>query len=294
MQVAQTQNAIADCYWAAYNARMRCRIFTISLAVILAAVPLAAQEPAKAEWHAGPGKPVPGVRGFSVLYENDQLIVNPPQPYPGAGDPSTDLPQRCGTLPPQDRARCAEPGHNWHNHKLSRVLIYFRLGGERLTYLDGSIDDLMWVPGTVNWSPPSGFHYSGPLPTPRIDTRPEFASGVIIAIKKAGYPAKVEGTALDPLKVAPKNFSLIFENSQVRALRLKLGPHESVPTHEYSLSHLTIAMTDLNVRMTSGGETQVLQKNIGDFSWSGASQEKIENLSDQPLETVILELKTIY
>jgi hypothetical protein len=273
---------------------MRFRVFTIGLAVAIAAVQLAAQQPAKAEWHAGPGKPVPGVRGFSVLYENDQLIVNPPQPYPGAGDPSTDLPQLCGTLPPQDRARCAEPGHNWHNHKLSRVLIYFRLGGERLTYLDGSIDDLMWEPGTVNWSPPSGFHYSGPLPAPRIDPRPEFASGVIIAIKKAGYPAKVEGTALDPLKVAPKNFSLIFENSQVRALRLKVGPHESVPAHEYTLSHLSVAMTDLNVRMTSGGETQVLQKNLGDFSWSGGSQEKIENLSDQPLETVILELKTIY
>jgi hypothetical protein len=94
--------------------------------------------------------------------------------------------------------------------------------------------------------------------------------------------------------VAPKNFSLIFENSQVRALRLKLGPHETVPTHEYTLSHLTVAMTDLDIRMTSGGETEALQKHLGDFSWTGASQEKIENLSDQPLETVILELKTIY
>ncbi len=273
---------------------MRYRIFTITLAVLLAAIQLAGQEPSKAEWHAGPGKPVPGVRGFNVLFENDQLIVDPPQPYPGAGDPSTDLPQRCGTLPPADRARCAEPGHNWHNHKLSRVLIYFRTGGERLTFLDGSIQDLAWDPDTVNWSPPAGFHYSGPLPTPRVDPRPSSASGVIIAIKKMGYSAKVEGTALDPLKVAPKNFSLIFENSQVRALRLKLGPHESVPTHEYTLSHLTVAMTDLDVRMTSGGETEALQKHLGDFSWTGAAQEKIENLSDQPLETVILELKTIY
>ena len=81
------------------------------------------------QWFAGPGKPVPGVRGFTVLFENDQLVVNPPQPWPGAGDPATDLPKLCGTLPPQDRARCAEPGHNWHNHKLNRVLIYFRTGG---------------------------------------------------------------------------------------------------------------------------------------------------------------------
>ena len=247
------------------------------------------------QWFAGPGKPVPGVRGFTVLFENDQLVVNPPQPWPGAGDPATDLPKLCGTLPPQDRARCAEPGHNWHNHKLNRVLIYFRTGGERLTYLDGSTEDLAWDPDTVNWSPAIGFHYSGPLPTPRVDPRPSSASGVIIAIKKAGYPAKVVGTALDPLKVAPANFSLIFENTQVRALRLKIGPHQSVPTHEYTLSHLVVCMTDLNARITPAeGKGEAVQRKLGDFNWSCPSQEKIENLSDEPLETVILELKTIY
>ncbi len=238
---------------------------------------------------------MPGVRGFNLLYENDQLMVNPPQPYPGAGDPATDLPQLCGTLPPQDRARCGEPGHNWHNHKLNRVLIYFRTGGERLTYLDGSLEDLKWDPGTVNWSPAIGFHYSGPLPTPRVDPRPAGPSGVIIAIKKWGYPGKVEGTALDPLKVAPGNFSLIFENTQVRALRLKVGPKQSVPMHESTLSHLTVCMTELNARMTSAaGESEVAQRKLGDFNWSGPSQQKIDNLSDKPLELVILELKTIY
>jgi hypothetical protein len=260
---------------------------------------LAGQSPTsplqKAHWFAGPGKPVPGVRGFSVLFENDQLIVDPPQPYPGAGDPATDLPQVCATLPPQDRTRCGETGHNWHNHKLNRVLIYFRTGGERLTYLDGTLEDLAWDPGTVNWSPAIGFHYSGPLPTPRVDPRPSGPTGVIVAIKKLGYPGKVEGTALDPLQVAPGNFTLIFENSQVRALRLKIGPRQSVPMHEYTLNHLDVCMTDLNARMTSPeGEAQVAQHKLGDFSWSGPSQQKIENLTDQPLETVVLELKTIY
>ena len=254
---------------------------------ILAATPLAAQ---KAQWFDGPTTPKPGVRGFTLLYENDQLMVNPPQPYPGAGDPATDLPQLCGTLPPQDRARCGESGHNWHNHKLNRVLIYFRLGGERLTYLDGSTEDLAWDPGTVNWSPAMGFHYSGPLPIPRVDPRPPGFSGIIVAIKKWGYPGQAGGTALDPLKVAPGNFTLIFENTQVRALRLKIGPKQSVPVHEYTLSHLTVCMTDLDARMNS----ETVERKLGDFNWSGASQQKIENLSDKPMELVILELKTIY
>mgnify|MGYP001545885494 FL=1 len=249
----------------------------------------------KEQWFAGPGKPVPSVRGFSVLFENDQLIVDPPQPYPGAGDPATDLPELCETLPPQDRARCAAPGHNWHNHKLNRVLIYFRTGGERLTYLDGFISDLKWDPGTVSWSPAIGFHYSGPLPTPRVDPRPSGPSGIIVAIKKGGYPAKVVGTALDPLRVAPGNFTLLFENDQVRALRLKVGPGQSVPMHEYTLGHLVVCMTDMNARMTSPeGEAEVAQHKLGDFSWSGPSRQKIENLSKQPMEMVVLEMKTIY
>jgi hypothetical protein len=262
------------------------RLLVLNLALVLAASQLAAQS---APWIAGPKPPVPGVRGFTVLFENDQLIVNPPQPYPGAGDPATDLPQACATLPPQDRARCAEPGHNWHNHKLNRVLIYFRTGGERLTYLDGTVQDLAWDPDTVNWSLASGFHYSGPLPTPRVDPRPDGPMGVIIAIKKLGYPGKVEGAALDPLRVAPQNFTLVFENSQLRVLRMKLGPKQSVPLHEYTLNHLVVCMTDLNARIP-----ELTQRKQGDFSWSGPAQQKIDNLSDQPLETVILELKTIY
>jgi hypothetical protein len=275
------------------------RVFTLSLPLVLAAAQLAGQSspsvPQKVQWFAGPGKPVPGVRGFTVLFENDQLVVDPPQPWPDAGDPATDLPKVCATLPPSDRTRCGEAGHNWHNHKLNRVLIYFRTGGERLTYLDGTVEDLAWEPGTVNWSPAIGFHYSGPLPTPRVDPRPSGPTGVIIAIKKAGYPGKVLGTALDPLRVAPGNFTLIFENDQVRVLRLKVGPRQSVPMHEYTLNHLAVCMTDLDARMTSPeGEAEVAQHKLGDFSWSGPSHEKIDNLTDQPLETVVLELKTIY
>lgn len=275
------------------------RAFKCCLPLVLAATQLAGQSasptPVKAQWFAGPAKPVPGVRGFTMLFENDQLVVNPPQPWPGAGDPATDLPTLCATLPPQDRARCAETGHNWHNHKLNRVLIYFRTGGERLTYLDGTTEDLAWDPGTVNWSPAIGFHYSGPLPTPRVDLRPSGPSGVIVGIKKGGYPGKVVGTALDPLRVAPANFALEFENSQVRVLRLKLKPGQSAPMHEYTLNHLTVCMTDLDVSMTSPeGEAEVARRKQGDFNWSGPSQQKIENLTAQPIEMVVLELKTIY
>ena len=275
------------------------RVLTLTLPLVLAVAQLAGQNlnpaPKKAQWFAGPGQPVPGVRGFTVLFENDQLVVNPPQPWPGAGDPATDLPKACATLPLPDRERCGEAGHNWHNHKLNRVLIYFRTGGERLTYLDGTVEDLMWEPDTVKWSLASGFHYSGPLPTPRVDPRPSGPMGVIIAIKKAGYPGKVVGTALDPLKVDPKDFTLVLENSQVRVLRLKLGPRQSAPMHEYTVGHLVVCFTEQNVRVTSSeGKAADAQHKVGDFNWSGPSKQKVDNLTDKPLEAVIMELKTIY
>jgi len=68
-----------------------------------------------------------------------------------------------------------------------------------------------------------------------------------------------------------------------------------VPMHEYSLDHLVVCMTDLDARVTSPeGETEVTQRKMGDFKWSGPSKQKVDNLSDKPLEAVIMELKTIY
>ncbi len=252
--------------------------WAVALCLLAAGAQLAAQTPKKQM----PTKP---------SFENDQVVVDPPQtpPWPGAGDSGTDIPKSCATLPPEDRARCAEP-HNWHNHKLNRVMVYLQTGGERLNFLDGSTQVLKWEAGTVHWSPAYGFHFSdanwtsGPGPTAHF-----------IAIKKPGYPGKVEGTALDPLKVDPKDFTLVFENSQVRVLRLKMGPKQSVPMHEYSLGHLVVCITDQNVRVTSPeGKADTAQRKVGDFNWSGPSKQKIDNMTDGPLETVIVELKTIY
>jgi len=65
--------------------------------------------------------------------------------------------------------------------------------------------------------------------------------------------------------------------------------------HEYTLGHLVVCFTDQNVRVTSSeGKAEVAQHKVGDFRWSGPSKQKVDNLSDKPLETVIVELKTIY
>jgi hypothetical protein len=228
-------------------------------------------------------------------FENDQIVINPPQtpPWPGAGDDGTGIPKACATLPPQDRARCAE-NHPWHNHRLNRVMLRYYAGSEDLFYLDGFVEHLKWDKGAVVWSPASGFHYgaNGVWNRPPGSTGP---TGMFLAIKKLGYPGKVVGTALDPLRVDPKDFTLVLENNQVRVLRLKLGPKQSAPLHEYTLGHLVVCFSDQNVRVTSPeGKAEAAQYKVGDFHWSGPSKQKVENLTDKPLEAVIVELKTIY
>jgi hypothetical protein len=65
--------------------------------------------------------------------------------------------------------------------------------------------------------------------------------------------------------------------------------------HEYTLSHLTVYITDQSVRETSPeGKAESARHQDGSATWSGPSRQKVDNMTDQPLETVIVELKTIY
>jgi quercetin dioxygenase-like cupin family protein len=172
-----------------------------------------------------------------------------------------------------------------HDHKLNRVMVYLGAGGETLHYLDGHDVVLKWGDRDIQWSPASGLHTSeiaNNTPVQLID----------IGIKKPGDPAKVATTALNPLRVDPKDYKLEFENSQVRVVRVGIGPRQSVPMHEYVLNHVVVYFTDQNVRETSPeGKAEVKQHKAGDFIWSGPSKHKIENLSDKPFEAAVVELK---
>jgi hypothetical protein len=99
-------------------------------------------------------------------------------------------------------------------------------------------------------------------------------------------------TALDPLNVDPKDFKLELANSQVRVLRVGVGPRGTVPMHEVAVNHVVVFITDANVRETSPeGNVAVVQHKMGDFIWSGPSKHKLENLNDKPFEAVIVEVK---
>jgi quercetin dioxygenase-like cupin family protein len=172
-----------------------------------------------------------------------------------------------------------------HEHKLNRVMIYLTPGRQEITPQGGKTAVLQFKAGDVKWSPASGMHVS--------EVTSSAPVGIVeVEIKKEGDPGKTAQTALDPLKVDPKDYKLEFENSQVRVVRVKFGPHHAVPLHEHLLNRVVIYLTDQNGRMTTpDGKVDTAQHKAGEVSWGSPAKHKEENLNDKAFEAVVVELK---
>jgi beta-alanine degradation protein BauB len=97
--------------------------------------------------------------------------------------------------------------------------------------------------------------------------------------------------AQDPVEVSPRDYKAEIENSWVRVLRVKHAPHAKVALHEHPAS-VAVFLTDLHERLTfPDGKIQDISHNSGEVAYNEAARHAEENLSDQPLEAVIIELK---
>jgi hypothetical protein len=208
----------------------------------------------------------------------------------GISGPATDQTEMKGTFE-NDQVIIGQAHPKMHVHPYNRVMIYGTAGGEWLHFVDGHTQDLKWQAGEVKWSPVEKPHYSEIPPGANEGTRGP--AGLDIGIKKPGVPGTVARTALDPLRVDPKDFKLEFENPQVRVLRLTLGPRQSVPMHEYVLNRIVYCYTDQNVRETSPeGKAEVKQHKAGEWVWEGGPRrQKVDNLNDKPYEAIVVEVR---
>lgn len=82
-----------------------------------------------------------------------------------------------------------------------------------------------------------------------------------------------------------------IDNPWVRVVRVKAGPHEKIAMHQHPASVL-VCLTDIHERMTGpDGKSQEITRKAGDVAYREAMKHAEENLSDQPLEVVVVELK---
>lgn len=111
-----------------------------------------------------------------------------------------------------------------------------------------------------------------------------FATLILVFVAKTAM-------AQDPVKVDPKHYKVEFENDQVRVLRITYGPHEKSVMHDHPASQV-IYLTDAQVKFTlPDGKTQEVGGKAGETSWAAAGKHLPENLSDKPLEGILVEIK---
>ena len=77
-----------------------------------------------------------------------------------------------------------------------------------------------------------------------------------------------------------------IDNPWVHVLRVKLGPHEKSPAQQHAAS-VAVYLTDARQRVNGLEFT----RKAGDVAWFDAAKSSEENLSSQPLEYVLVELK---
>ena len=98
--------------------------------------------------------------------------------------------------------------------------------------------------------------------------------------------------AQDPVKVDVTHYKVKFENSEVRDLRIKVGPNEKSIMHQHP-NAVAIFLTDLNGKFTfPDGKTENINSKAGEARWTPAITHLPENAGDKPFELILVELKS--
>jgi hypothetical protein len=86
-------------------------------------------------------------------------------------------------------------------------------------------------------------------------------------------------------------YKLEIDNQWVRVLRMKQAPHEKTPLLQHPAT-VIVSLTDSHQKFiaANGKATEVVRK-AGEVSYLTSSTRAEENISDQPLEEIVVELK---
>jgi hypothetical protein len=102
---------------------------------------------------------------------------------------------------------------------------------------------------------------------------------------------RVPWTERDPENVDSAHFRTILDTSDARVLLLHLNAHEGTMESQFT-DRLEIALGDLHFTDTDvEGKTQEVRREAGSVSWEKAFMHSAVNLSEKPLDNLIVELK---
>ena len=95
----------------------------------------------------------------------------------------------------------------------------------------------------------------------------------------------------DPVRVAPKNVKVVFENDRVRVLRVKFKAHDKTKQHEHP-NGVAIYLTDVKAKFTlADGKTREGGGKRGEITWAAAEKHSVQNMTAKPADIILVELK---
>ncbi len=96
---------------------------------------------------------------------------------------------------------------------------------------------------------------------------------------------------LDSVKVDPAHHKIVFENDQMRVVHWMISPGDKTAKHSHP-ANLNVLVTDYDARVTTadGTSTEVHSK-AGSAMWREAGTHVVENISQHPMEGIIVEPK---
>jgi hypothetical protein len=163
------------------------------------------------------------------------------------------------------------PSPSPSGHATNRVLLYLDEGTMTRKEGNGAPETIPFHRGDVRWRPASGGYVAENTSAQPIR---------ILEVDLKGKPTGVStATKLDPTVVDPKHYKVMFENEQVRVLRIHFEPHEKGLEHEHILNRVVLYLND-----QTGAKAD-------DVRVAGAAVHTEQNERDTPAERIAVELK---
>jgi len=98
--------------------------------------------------------------------------------------------------------------------------------------------------------------------------------------------------AQDPVKVDAKHYKVMFENDEVRVLRIHYAPGEKSVMHAHPDS-VAVFLGDSTATMTfPDGKSQVMTMKAQDVMFTPAGEHLPEDTGKTPVDLVLVELKS--
>jgi len=117
-----------------------------------------------------------------------------------------------------------------------------------------------------------------------------FLVSLLLGVLAFGF-ASMRSYAQDPVKVAPKNVKVVFENDRVRVIEVRIKPGEKIPVHSHP-ANVTIALSDFKGKWISDdGQPTVKQFKLDNVVWSEPITHASENVGSTEIHAIAIELK---